>query len=77
MRERAGQTGQWGQPTRGQRVSGHRRLAASDDRDGGAARKCFTGYHSTSELLLRVPRSEAHPLVVVVGAAVVRIHGGD
>ena len=61
----------------GQRVNGRRRLAASDDKDGGAARKCFTGHHSTRELHLRVPGSEAHPLVVVVGPAVVRIDGGD
>ena len=77
MRERGRSNRAVGSTHAGQRVSGRWRLAAGDDRDGGAARKCFTGHHSTRELHLRVPGSEAHPLVVVVGATVVRIDDDD
>ena len=61
----------------GQRVRGRRRLAAGAGRDGGAAQKCSIGHHSMRGLHLWVPGSEAHPLVAVVGAAVVGIDDGD
>ena len=61
----------------GQRVRGHQRLAAGDDRDGGAARICSTGNNSIRGLHLRVPGSEAHPLGVVVGAGVAGKVAGD
>ena len=61
----------------GQRVRGRRCLAAGDNRDGGAVRKCSTGHHSIRGFHLRVPGSEAHPLGVVVGAGVAGKVAGD
>ena len=70
MRERGKSNRAVGSNHAGQRVSGRRHIAAGDDRDGGAARKCSTGHRLMRGEQLREEGGVAHPTVAVAEAGV-------